>query len=56
VRIFGVVSFFVGVVALGVLAIRRGQNLPTKWPDYVMMFLGVAGAITGLAVVFLRFN
>lgn len=55
-RIFGVSAFILGVVALGFLAIRRGQNIPTTWPDYVMMFVGVAGAIMGLAVVFLRFN
>jgi len=56
VRLFGVTAFILGVAALGFLAIRRGQNLPTTWPDYVMMFVGIAGAIMGLAVVFLRFD
>lgn len=56
VRLFGVSAFFLGVLALAFLAIRRGQNIPTRWPDYVMMFVGLAGAIMGLAVVFLRFN
>jgi len=56
VGLFGVASFILGVLALGFLAIRRGENIPTTWPDYVMMFVGIAGAIMGLAVVFLRFN
>jgi hypothetical protein len=53
---FGVAAFFVGVVALGFLAVRRGQNQPVIWVDTLMTFIGIAGAITGLAVVFLRFN
>ncbi len=56
VKIFGVSAFIVGVLALGILAVRRGQRCPTSWPDYVMMFVGIAGAIMGLAVVFLRFD
>jgi len=56
VRLFGVGAFLLGVLALGMLAVRRGQNIPSAWPDYVMMFVGIAGAITGLAVFFLRFN
>jgi len=56
VRLFGVIAFILGVAALGFLAVRRGQNMPTGGLDYVMMFIGIAGAIMGLAVVFLRFN
>jgi len=55
VRIFGVGCFILGVAALGFLAVRRGQKIPMNGLDYTMMFLGLAGAITGLAVVFLRF-
>jgi len=55
VRLFGVSAFILGVAALGFLAVRRGQNIPTSSLDYVMMFVGIAGAIMGLAVVFLRF-
>ncbi len=55
-RLFGVSAFILGVVALGFLAIRRGQNSPLNSFDYVMMFVGIAGAIMGLAVVFLRFS
>ncbi len=55
-RLFGVGAFFLGVVALAFLAIRRGEHRPTTWPDYVMMFIGLAGAIMGIAVIFLRFN
>ena len=55
-RTFGVTAFFLGVVALAFLAIRRGQHVPTTWADYVMMFVGLAGAIMGIAVIFLRFS
>ncbi len=54
--IFGVTSFFLGVVALALLAIRRGRKLPYSMPDYVMMFVGIAGSIMGIAVIFLRFK
>lgn len=53
---FGVAAFFIGVLALGILAVRRGQGKPTTPIDAVMIFVGIAGAITGLAVVFLRFH
>lgn len=56
VRLFGVVSFIVGILGLAVLAVRRGQNIPTIWTDFVMMFVGIAGAIMGLAIIFMRFN
>ncbi len=55
-RIFGVTAFILGVLSLGILAMRRSQKIPTSWPDHVMMFVGIAGAIMGLAVIFLRFN
>ena len=55
-KIFGVASFFVGVVGLAFTAVRRGQNVPATWADHVMMFVGIAGAIMGLAIVFMRFN
>ena len=56
VRLFGVASFIVGILSLAALAVRRGQNIPTTWPDFVMMFVGIAGAIMGLAIIFMRFN
>lgn len=56
VRVFGVGSFVLGVVALGYLAVRRGRKAPTKWSDHVALFIGIAGSITGLAVIFMRFN
>ncbi len=55
-RLFGVSSFVLGMIALGYLAVRRGQNAPVTLFDSVVMFVGIAGTITGLAVVFLRFN
>ncbi len=54
--IFGVFAFFIGVVALGTIVVRRGNKRAIGWPDYLMMFVGLAGAITGLAIVFLRFK
>jgi hypothetical protein len=54
--IFGVASFLVGILGLAVLAVRRSKNIPADWPDYVMIFVGIAGSIMGLAVVFLRFS
>ena len=56
VRLFGVASFIVGILGLAALAVRRGQNIPATWPDFVMMFVGIAGAIMGLAIIFMRFN
>lgn len=55
-RVFGVASFIVGILGLAVLAVRRGRNVPPTWPDFVMMFVGIAGAIMGLAIIFMRFN
>lgn len=54
--IFGVASFFIGVMALALLVTRRGRRLPQRWPDHLCMFIGVAGVIIGLAVVFMRFG
>jgi hypothetical protein len=56
ISLFGVASFVVGVVSLAGLVIRRGDRKPLAWLDYAMMFIGIAGAITGLAVLFLRFE
>lgn len=55
-RLFGVGSFVLGVVALGYLAVRRGQKVPTNWTDRVALFVGIAGTIMGIAVIFMRFN
>lgn len=54
-RVFGVSVFVMGAVSLAMLIIRRGRNLPPGASDHVMLFLGIAGTITGLAVIFLRF-
>ena len=50
----GVFCFVVGVAALGALAVRRGNGAPLTAADYLMMFLGLAGAIGGLAAVFVK--
>lgn len=55
VRVFGVSIFVIGAVSLATLIIRRGRNLPPTAPDHLMLFVGIAGIITGLAVIFLRF-
>ena len=56
ISVYGVAAFIVGVAALFGLVIRRNGNKPMAAPDYAMMFVGLAGAITGLAIIFLRFN
>ena len=33
-------------------AVRRGRDVPLRWPDYLMMFVGMASAIAGLALFF----
>ena len=55
ISIFGVSAFVVGILALAGLIIRRDKRTPLGATDYVLMFLGIAGAIIGLAVLFLRF-
>ena len=54
-RVFGVTMFVIGALSLAALIIRRGRNMPPATPDHIMLFLGIAGSITGLAVIFLRF-
>jgi hypothetical protein len=56
VAVFGVLSFIVGVVALAVLVIRRGRGLPQQSIDHILVFLGTAGVIVGIAVIFMRFT
>jgi hypothetical protein len=51
-KTLGVMSFVVGVAALGMLAVRRGNEAPLRSGDYVLMFIGLASAITGLALFF----
>ena len=53
-KVLGVVCFVVGVAALATLVIRRGRDTPTQWPDYILMFIGPAGAIAGIALIFQR--
>lgn len=55
ISIFGVAAFVVGILALAALIIRRDNKKPLSATDYGLMFLGIAGAIVGLAVLFLRF-
>ncbi len=54
-KLFAVICFFAGVLALAGLVIRRGRQLPTGNPDYVLMFVGLAGLMTGLILLFNRF-
>jgi hypothetical protein len=56
VAVFGVLSFVVGVIALAVLVIRRGRNLPQRGLDHLLVFFGTAGVIVGLGVIFMRFT
>jgi hypothetical protein len=55
VRVFGVSVFVIGAISLALLIIRRGSNVRPSTPDHIMLFLGIAGTIMGLAVIFLRF-
>ena len=54
-KVFAVICFFVGVVALASLVVRRGRKLAAAWPDYVMAFIGLAGVVTGIILLFNRF-
>ena len=53
-QIFGIACFVIGVAALAGLVIRRGRSTPMRWPDYLMIFIGLAGALGGLAMIFVR--
>jgi hypothetical protein len=53
-QILGILCFVVGVAALAALVIRRGRSTPLRWPDYLMIFVGLAGALGGLAIMFVR--
>ncbi len=55
ISIFGVVAFVIAVLALGTLIVRRDNRKPLAAIDYTMMFVGIAGVIIGIAVLFLRF-
>ncbi|MHB1204779.1 MAG: hypothetical protein ACYCZX_04365 [Rhodospirillaceae bacterium] len=54
--VFGVSVFVIGAVSLALLIIRRNRNLPPTTPDHIMLFIGIAGTITGLVVILLRFS
>lgn len=54
--IFGVSSFIVGVLALALLVIRRGRKQPQNGLDHLLVFLGTAGVIVGIGVIFMRFT
>mgnify|MGYP003353307074 CR=1 FL=1 len=53
-KTFGVFCFVIGVASLGTLVVRRGDGKRLSAADYLMMFLGLAGAIGGLAAVFVK--
>jgi len=55
ISVFGVTAFVVGILALAALIIRRDKRKPLNAADYTFMFVGIAGPIIGLAVLFLRF-
>jgi hypothetical protein len=44
------------VIALAVLVIRRGRKLPQRGLDHLLVFLGTAGVIVGIGVIFMRFS
>ena len=54
--VFGVTSFIVGVIALAMLVMRQGRKQPQTVFDHTLVFLGTAGVIVGLGVIFMRFT
>jgi predicted membrane channel-forming protein YqfA (hemolysin III family) len=56
VGVFGVSVFVIGAVSLALLIVRRGNKTVPTSADHVMLFLGIAGTITGLVVILLRFT
>jgi hypothetical protein len=54
-KTFAVACFFVGVVSLAALTVRRGRKLAPRWLDYVLAFAGLAGVVTGVILLFNRF-
>ena len=54
--VFWVISFIVGVIALATLVVRRGRRLPQRGLDHFLVFIGTAGVIVGIGVVFMRFG
>jgi hypothetical protein len=56
VAVFGVSCFIIGVIALAMLVIRRGRKLRPTGLDHILVFVGTAGVIVGIGVVFMRFS
>jgi hypothetical protein len=56
VAVFGVTSFIIGVIALAMLVVRRGRKMPQQGLDHLLVFLGTAGVIVGIGVIFMRFT
>lgn len=54
-KTFAVACFFIGVVSLAILTVRRGRKLPTSGPDYALAFVGLAGVVAGVILLFNRF-
>jgi hypothetical protein len=55
VKLLAVICFFAGVVALAALVVRRGRKLAMAAPDYALSFVGLAGVVTGIILLFNRF-
>lgn len=53
-KLFAVICFFAGVVALAALVVRRGRQLPFDRADAALTFIGIAGLMTGLILLFNR--
>jgi hypothetical protein len=53
-KTIGVFCFVLGVASLGTLVIRQGNGKPMGGADYFLMFLGLAGALGGLAAIFVK--
>ncbi|MBL8644423.1 MAG: hypothetical protein JNK21_10870 [Rhodospirillaceae bacterium] len=53
-RLFAVICFVGGVAALGTLAVRRSNKRPWTMLDTGLSFVGMAGVVTGLILLFNR--
>jgi len=48
----GVLGFVLGVAALALLVLRRGNATPATASDSIIMFIGLASAIAGFGLFF----
>jgi hypothetical protein len=50
---WGIITFWVGAVALSAIVFQRAQGKCGRKPDYIVLFAGIGGMIAGIALLFL---